>query len=258
MPSGPAATAIHEQNRPPSLLVGSPKDRRPHPRAELALPVRLRWLGPFGLETEITQSWNVCRSGVLVASGEPRHAGSLVWVTFPFDEESALAEPETPARVAWCHAGRGGIQMLGIAFDARNPAGGNGYLRIPRGAASVAGSNTRKYFEIGERRRRKRFALAMFVHVSRTVLPGTYALSAHEDAPWPEETMTVNVSHSGVLFSSLRIYEAGDRLTVTYPKGAVLPDGERLGRVVHVAPLDAESPLLCVGAEFFSFRTRKS
>jgi hypothetical protein len=98
----------------------------------------------------------------------------------------------------------------------------------------------------------------MFVHVSRTVLPGTYALSTHEDAPWPEETMTVNVSQSGVLFCSLRIYEAEDRLTITFPKGAVLPDGERLGRVVQVAPLDAESPLLCVGVEFFSFRTRKS
>ena len=258
MPSGPAATTIHELKRPPSLLVGSPKDRRPHPRAELALPVRLRWLGPFGLETETTQSWNVSRSGVLVGSAQPRHEGSLVWVTFPFDEEFALVEPETPARVAWCHAGRGGIQMIGIAFDARKPAGGNEYRRIPRGTTSVAGSNTRKYFEIGDRRRRARFALAQFVQVSRTVLPGTYALSAHEDAPWPEETMTMNVSQSGALFCSLRMYEAGDRLTLTFPKGAVPPNGERLGRVVHVAPLDSESPLLCVGVEFFSFKTRKS
>ena len=148
--------------------------------------------------------------------------------------------------------------MIGIAFDARKPAGGNEYRRIPRGTTSVAGSNTRKYFEIGDRRRRARFALAQFVQVSRTVLPGTYALSAHEDAPWPEETMTMTVSQSGALFCSLRMYEAGDRLTLTFPKGAVPPNGERLGRVVHVAPLDSESPLLCVGVEFFSFKTRKS
>ena len=70
--------------------------------------------------------------------------------------------------------------------------------------------------------------------------------------------MTVNYSPGGVLFCSLRIHEVGDRLTFTFPKGTVMPQTERLGRVVHVAPLDAESPLLCVGVEFFSFKTRKS
>lgn len=258
MPYGTMATETHQLGGHPSLLRSPQNERRPDPRAELTLPVRLRWLGPFGLETEITQSWNVSRSGMLAGSSQPRYKGSLVWVTFPCCEDMGLAEPETRARVARCQIGPGGIQMIGMAFDSPRRAGGNEYHRIPRGVTSVSAPDTRKYFEIGDRRRRTRYTLALFVRVSRIKSPGSSEFPAHQDPPWPEETMTMNLSPGGVLFCSLRIHEVGDRLTFTFAKGAILPQAERLGRVVHVAPLDAESPLLCVGVEFFSFKTRKS
>ena len=59
----PSAPEIHRSVAPK----GPPgRERRGRPRVLLELPVRVRWLGPFGLETEITQTRNASRDGVLV------------------------------------------------------------------------------------------------------------------------------------------------------------------------------------------------
>lgn len=187
-----------------------------------------------------------------MTSGQQRHARSLVWVTLPHEEESMTAEPETPARVAHCELGRGGEVLIGVAFEARGLAVGVARQAGVGGVGSRVSSPARKHLEVGEQRQHKRVALALFVRVFRCAQLGQSEVHAPEDAPWPEETMTLNVSRGGTLFCTLRTYEAGDRVRIAFPKGGMFPDGERSARVMHVAALDAESPLLCVGVEFIS------
>src|SRR5580704_18381192 len=71
-------------------------ERRRLSRVPLELPVRLRWLGPFGLETEISQTINATSGGMLILSSQKRGEGSPVWVTFPYDSGNESPEPEIP------------------------------------------------------------------------------------------------------------------------------------------------------------------
>jgi hypothetical protein len=75
-----------------ALNASTQRERRRRPRVLLQLPVRVRWLGPFGLETEVTQTENVSRDGLLISSFNPRQLGSQLWATFPYDAAVAFTE----------------------------------------------------------------------------------------------------------------------------------------------------------------------
>src|ERR1700722_14905642 len=73
---------------------------RKHPRAQLKLPVRIRWQGSLGMRLEITETIDVSRGGLLIRRNDPHPAPSRVWVAFPFNPVAAGAvQPETPARI---------------------------------------------------------------------------------------------------------------------------------------------------------------
>src|SRR5271170_211932 len=74
-------------------------DRREHHRVQLRLPTRLRWTTPFGQKTEVCDTVNVCRGGVLVPCQEAHAEGMSLWVTFPYDASMAYGQPEILARV---------------------------------------------------------------------------------------------------------------------------------------------------------------
>lgn len=243
-------TETRDQHKSSSPRPTPGNGQRRYTRAALTLPVRLRWQGPFGLETEITESCDASRGGLLVSSRQIHHVGSLVWVTSPYDRASPLAQLETQARVAHCEQSKDGDQFVGIEFESRKLPGRGPQATAKGALRSLSETPSRQYFELGDRRRRARVAVALFVRISRSARPRTFAITSHDDAPWPEETMTRNVSPGGMLFYSLRIHEAGDLLTVTLPKGGILPVGDLLARVIHLAPLDATSPLLQVGVQF--------
>jgi len=65
--------------------------QRQHARVRLRLPVRLRWVAPLGQQSEICETRNVSKGGLLVACKEHHREGFPLWVTFPFD----LAAPDT-------------------------------------------------------------------------------------------------------------------------------------------------------------------
>src|ERR1700689_1251526 len=94
-------------------------DQRRLSRVPMALPVRVRWLGPFGLETEVSRTSNASRCGLLISSRQPRGEGSPVWVTFPYDSENETLEPEIPGRVARCQLTAEGVHAIGIRFERR-------------------------------------------------------------------------------------------------------------------------------------------
>ena len=175
------------------IVVSAPKaERRRHPRAPLNLPVRLRWLGPFGQFVEIAETLDVGRGGLLVGLSPGRHEpGALrtrLWVTLPFDPNSALPQPEVPSRLVRLKKTPAGGLLLAVEFE---PSDGR-----PRPALLSL-----------DRRRRERVRLALPICVR---LP---------DSPWPDETMSVDVSENGVLFCTARLYSVGVSLLITFPPG---------------------------------------
>jgi len=180
-------------------------ERRSHPRAPLKLPARIRWQGPFGMRLEVTETIDVSRDGVLVRQKEPCGLGNRVWIVFPFERAAGSVQPETPARIARIVPDESGGYW--VALHLALPARGN--------FQPVA----------NERRRSERvpFSLPIFVRP--------------EEAPWPEESMTHDISQHGVRFETSRVYEAGEVVCTQIPWGEWAKKGEIRGSVVRLDPL---------------------
>lgn len=175
---------------------------RAHPRSSLRLPLRLRWRGPLGLRMETTHTVDVSREGLLVFRREPCELNSRVWVTFPYDPEAGRAvQPETSARVLRVEADPDGGFRVALHLELRRSS-----VRLP-----------------GQERRnsaRMTFSLPIFVR--------------EEGSPWPEESMTEDISRGGVRFESSRIYAAGEGVRAQIPWDQWAAAGEIFGRVVRV------------------------
>jgi hypothetical protein len=208
-------------------------ERRLHPRALLSLPVRLRWLGPLGLEAEISETLDAARGGVLVSSRESRAEGTIVWVTFPFDAAASAAEPETSAHVARAKTTPSGGFLAGIAF-----ANGKSQSHQANEALPSANAGTHTNPIIKNRRRRARARLALPVRIRGA------------DQSWPDDAMTMDISHTGLLFCTLRVYEHGELLMLALPRSPWISAGDRRARVARIAGHPSEPRLLCVGVEF--------
>jgi hypothetical protein len=180
----------------PGLL----EERRKHPRAQLRVPVRIRWRGSMGMRLEIARSLDVCRSGLLVERIEPCEVRSQVWVVSPFDSRAAV-QPETPGRIARVESKNGGPSRVAISLDA------------PTSSAHPAAEERRQFPRVA-------FALPIFVRPA--------------DSPWPEESMTMDLSAGGARFSTSRIYARGDALLARIPWGDWDREGEVRGRVTRV------------------------
>jgi hypothetical protein len=240
----PSAMSFTISNSAPEI----PRSERRHrPRVLLELPVRVRWLGPFGLETEITQSRNVSRDGLLVTSHNARQTGSLLWATFPYDPAVAFTESETPGKVVRCaedFAVRNApANTIAISFHHHD-------LISPSDV--LARNNPSRRAGRSDRRLHARIELAFLIRVERSGQNSTLPPQEIESRQWPEETMTVEVSPAGMLFCTLRIYEAGELLTIAAQPGRKLSVGEHRARVVRISRPAVDSPLSHVAVEFLS------
>ncbi|MFZ0580994.1 MAG: PilZ domain-containing protein, partial [Candidatus Acidiferrales bacterium] len=133
--------------------------------------------------------------------------GSRVWIAFPFDANSnSSVPPETPAHVVRVKpAARGGYEVaLHLELPPRRPP------RPPENERRACA--------------RMSFALPIFVRA-----PGS---------PWPEESMTQNISRTGARFESAQIYSAGDALLAKIPWGEWEHAGEIPARIVRVGPAE--------------------
>src|SRR5438270_5300493 len=83
-------------------------ERREHHRAQLRLPVRLRWTTPFGQKIEVCETLDVSRGGLRVPSHEAHAAGVPLWVTFPYNVSFGDGQPEVLAKVVRSCAGSNG------------------------------------------------------------------------------------------------------------------------------------------------------
>ena len=190
----------------PAAFVGS----RKHPRAQLKLPARIRWHGPIGMRLEITETVDVSRDGMLFHRAEPCDRLVRVWVAFPFDPTAGgSTQPETPARVVRVEPDSQGGYWVAVRFE--------NIARAPK----LEGSRERRGSE------RIPFALPIFVR--------------HAGAPWPEESMTQDISQHGTRFETSHIYAPGDKILAKIPWGEWSRTGEVAGRVVRVETME-DSP----------------
>jgi hypothetical protein len=233
----PAAPVFH----PADASVAPPaRERRRRPRVLLQLPVRVRWLGPFGLETEVTQTENVSRDGLLISSFNPRQPGSQLWATFPYDAAVAFTESETPGTVAWCAAESANKNKIAISFHQSDPLWQRNLTADDPPAASRS----------HERRSQTRIPLAYLILVSRIAPTRQDPKPALDQSLQPEETMTVNASPAGMAFCTVRIYSPNERLTIATRAARNLSEDKRYARVVRVALVRPDSPLSHVAVEF--------
>src|ERR1700688_1497430 len=156
-------------------------DRREYHRAQLRLPVRLRWSTPFGQKTELCRTSDISRGGLLVPCSETHAPGVPLWVTFPYDPSLRDSQPEMLAqvvRVAPVSNGSNGNTPNGAA---KNPANGSQpaaiALHFQPQFHSEHNGNSNGHPKERERRANPRRPLAIPLHVRL----------AH--VPWFEEAM---------------------------------------------------------------------
>jgi hypothetical protein len=185
-----------------------PAERRTHPRAPLRLPARIRWQGPLGMRVEMTETVDVSREGVLVRRKDACELLSRVWVVFPLVRGAGISvQPETPGRVARVVPAEGGGYWVGVRVE-------------------NADRNMKRPTE-HERRRSERVPCALPIFLR---LVGT---------PWPEESMTRDLSSKGVRFETSHLYTPGQAVIAQIPWGEWSLRGQIQGRVVRVDPLGA-------------------
>src|SRR6202521_2699624 len=95
-------------------------DRREHRRAQLRLPVRIRWNTPFGQKTEICKTLDISRGGLLVPCSETHAPGVPLWVTFPYDSSLRDGQPEMLAQVVRVAPGSNGNAPDGASKNSPN------------------------------------------------------------------------------------------------------------------------------------------
>ena len=181
-------------------------EQRLHPRAQIELPVRLRWLTPFGYRFEISQTIDASRTGLLLTLPDYCVPGARVWVTMPYDPAESITQPEIPARVV----------RTELISPARN--------RVALEFESMVNPPARAVGR--ERRSGARVRLALPI----TVRP--------LNAPWPEETMTTDISDDGLRFETARLYSVGDALLIKLEYGDQARRGEIPAQVMRIEAVD--------------------
>lgn len=204
-------------------------DRREHHRAQLRLPVRIRWNTPFGQKTEICQTLDISRGGLLVPCQETHANGVGLWVTFPYDTSLGDGQPETLAKVVRVGSTHNGNGSKSARDSTSKQVVALHFARPHRVEASSNGHAKER-----ERRESPRRALALPVRVRP------------EHVPWFEEAMTLDVSAHGLRFLSSREYQKGDRLLVSFEPAASVPwsvASETAARVLRVETVPESAAL---------------
>jgi hypothetical protein len=170
--------------------------------------VRIRWRDAFGLQSEIAQSLDLSRNGVLVPGNQSWSHHTRFWVTLPYDASDTTGlQPEMPARMVRAVHTHSGQLHAALHFQ------------LPH-------SGIRSKFE--ERRSSPRLPFSLPVTIRRD---GAYAA---------EVTMTIDLSYVGVRFEATRFYAADDFVHVHIPSGSWAERGEIPGRVLRIDSIGCE------------------
>lgn len=206
--------------------MSNPADQRTRARIRLNLPVRIRQVGPPRDLVEVNRTLDVSRNGIMFRTRQPYDANSTVWITMPYHPESVSPEPEFPASVVRIIRADDGSTEIAVQFhsshaDKMKPV----YQAAPPPPA--AGK--------GDRREKNRVRMALPIRVRN---------DAHT-----EESVTMDVSRTGVLFRTSKRYPIGEMVWVAMPYQPGAPPQEVSARVVRVVERpDARGVALHFGA----------
>jgi PilZ domain len=245
-------------------------DRREHHRVQLRLPARLRWTTPFGQKTEVCETVNVSRGGVLVPCQEPHAEGMSLWVTFPYDATLPYGQPEILARVV--RSADSDRVALGSSTNGNGAMAAKAAMDAPQATETTAarlekdlasGGTLRTASESYQTTTALRFEITPRRHTNgngnghkreaerRTSPRQQLAVPVRvrpEHVPWFEETMTIDCSGDGLKFRSNREYTPGQLLVISFESADTSPwpvTGESVLMVVRIER-EPQSPTLNV------------
>jgi len=186
-------------------------EQRTRARIRMELPVRVRQIGPPFDSTETTTSLDVSRNGVLFRTRQPYAMNSTVWVTMPYHEGSGH-NLEFPASVVRMDKRDDGSTEIAVQFHSARAD----KLR-PTYASAPAGPQ-----RSSDRRTKNRVRMALPIRV--------------RDTRAAEESVTVDVSRTGVLFSAAKAYPVGQQVWVVMPYQPGEAANEMSAQVVRNIP----------------------
>jgi len=184
-------------------------------RVRLDLAVRIRQIGPPRDLVEIARTLDVSRNGLLFLTRQPYNLHSTVWVTMPYNPSAPVLEAEFPGTVVRINRREDGSSEIALQFhSSRSDRFSPPAQRAPQAAS------TRPIERSGERRLRSRVRMALPIRVRL------------QDSA--EESVTLDVSRTGVLFRAVRSYPVGETVWVAMPYQAGTRPEEVPARVVRI------------------------
>lgn len=157
------------------------------------MPVRIRQVPPPRECTEIKTTLDVSRNGLLFRTRETYELNSTIWVTMPYTATAEVKGPEFPATVVRVIKQPGGDIEVGVQFHSAHADRWNHSVYATPG----------KPITSTEKREKKRVRMTLPVRVRSGMLM--------------EESVTLDVSRTGVLFVSSQAYTIGQKVFVVIP-----------------------------------------
>ena len=157
------------------------------------MPVRVRQFPPPRECTEFKTTLDVSRNGILFRTRERYEMNSVIWVTMPFTGGAQVKDPEFPATVVRVIQQPGGDTEVGVQFHSAHAD------RWHHSVYAVPG----KPVTSTEHREKTRVRMTLPVRVRCGMVM--------------DESITLDVSRTGILFVSSQPYTVGQKVFVVVP-----------------------------------------
>ncbi len=169
------------------------KDQRFRQRVQMDMPVRIRRYPPPRESMEIKTTMDVSRNGLLFRTRDTYELNSIVWVTMPFSTNAVEKGPEFPATVVRVIKQPDGDIEVGVQFHSAH---------ADKWQHSVY-ARPGKPITSTEKREKNRVRMTLPVRVRSGMLL--------------DESITMDVSRTGLLFASAQPYAIGQKVFVVIP-----------------------------------------
>ena len=200
------------------------RDLRSRARIRIELLARIRQIAPPRNLVEIVRTLDVSRNGLLFRTREPYDANTTIWITMPYVENALAQALEFPASVVRVLPQPDRISEIAVQFHSAHADRFRTSYREER-PPSIAPGKAKK--------RRPRVKVTLPIRVRNEKVS--------------EESVTVDVSRTGVLFRSQKDFDAGQPVMVSMPHQ---PQGRLEETLAVVVRTVERASVRCVALEF--------
>jgi hypothetical protein len=170
------------------------RDQRFRQRVRMDMPVLVRQVPPPREVREIKTTLDVSRNGILFRTRQTYELNSLIWVTMPYTAGKEVKDPEFPATVVRVIKLPDGDTEIGVQFHSAH---------ADRWHHSVYAATLTKPITSTEKREKSRVRMTLPVRVRSGMMM--------------DESVTLDVSKTGMLFVSQQAYNIGQKVFVVIP-----------------------------------------